>query len=67
MGSRKNHQIVIQASIVLVAIFASMVAVVAYYTGSYTMGLIFLSAVQLIVLLAILFVLETISELVEER
>lgn len=67
MANRKNRKIAIQAAVVLMFIFGVMVAVVAYYTGSTLMGLIFLAAIQIVTMLAILFMLETLIELLEAR
>ena len=67
MTTRKHRKIIIQLAIILTFIFGLMVAVVAYYTGSLTMGLIFLTAIEIIVLLAILFVLETVLEVMEVK
>ncbi|MFH1424952.1 MAG: hypothetical protein ABIG20_04770 [archaeon] len=67
MTTRKSRKIVIQLAILLAFIFGAMVAVVAYYTGSTMMGLIFLTAIQIIILLAVLFMMETITELLEAK
>ncbi|HIJ98904.1 TPA: hypothetical protein H1005_03085 [archaeon] len=67
MTTRTERKIVIQAAIVLAFVFSLVVAYIAWQTGSLLMGLIFLTALQIIVLLAILFVLESLLEITETR
>ena len=67
MVTRKHRKLIIQVAILLAFVFGIMVAIVAYSTGSTLVGLIFLTAIQIIVLLAILFVLETVVELMEAK
>ena len=65
--SKKERKLIIQISILLAFIFGIIVAYLAYTTGSLLMGLIFLTTLQIIVLLAILFMLETILEVFESK
>ena len=67
MTTRTERKIVIQAAVILAFVFSMIVAYLAYKTGSLLMGVIFLTALQIIVLLAILFVLETLLETVETK
>lgn len=67
MASRKDHKLIIQGVVILAFIFAIMVAWIANQTGSLTLGLIFLTTLQVVVLLAILYMLETIVELLEAK
>jgi len=67
MVTRKYRKLIIQLAILLTFIFGIMVAFVALSTGSTLVGLIFLTAIQIIVLLAILFLLETIVEFLEAK
>lgn len=65
MTTRKAHKLVIQAIIILAFIFGLIVALIARQTGSIEMGLVFIGAVQIIILLAILYMLEHIMEHLE--
>lgn len=65
MTTRKTHKFVIQIIILLAFIFGLIVALIAKQTGNLEMGIIFIGAVQIIVLLAILYVLEHIIEFME--
>lgn len=67
MISKKDRQIVIQIAVLMAFIFGVIVAYIAYRTGSFLMGLIFLTTLQIIVLLAILYLLEIIMELLESK
>ena len=67
MTTRTPHKIVLQIAVLLAFVFSIIVAYVAWKTGSLLMGLIFLTALQIIVLLAILFVLEHLLEVFETR
>lgn len=67
MKPRKDRQIIIQAAIVMAFIFGIIVAYIAYNTGSFLMGLIFLTTLQIIILLAILYMLERVMELFERK
>ena len=67
MTTRTERKIVIQVATILAFIFGVVVAYLAWKTGSLLMGIIFLSTLQIIVLLAILFVLETLLEITETR
>ena len=53
--------------ILLAFVFGLIVALIAKQTGSYEMGLIFIGAVMIIVLLAILYALENIIEILENK
>jgi len=65
MTTRKKHKIVIQIVILLAFVFGLIIALIAKQTGSLEMGIIFIGAVQIIILLAILYVLEHIIEFME--
>ena len=65
MTTRKNHKIVIQGVILLAFIFGLITALIARQTGSLEMGIIFIGAIQIIIMLAILYVLEHIIEFME--
>jgi membrane protease YdiL (CAAX protease family) len=65
MTTRKAHKIVIQLIIILAFVFGLIVALIARQTGSYEVGIIFVGAVQIIILLAILYVLEHVIEFME--
>ena len=55
----------IQLIIILAFVFGLIVALIARQTGSYEVGIIFVGAVQIIILLAILYVLEHVIEFME--
>lgn len=63
----KSMRVVIQLIIILTFVFGVVVATIAYNTASLTMGLIFLTAIQIIVLLSILYMLEVITEILETK
>ncbi|MDP7282688.1 MAG: hypothetical protein QF475_03575 [Candidatus Undinarchaeales archaeon] len=65
MTTRKKHKLVIQAVIILAFIFGLIVALIARQTGNYQMGVIFVGSIQIIIMLAILYVLEHIIEFME--
>jgi len=65
MTTRKKHKIVIQFVILLAFVFGLIVALIARQTGNFEMGIIFVGSIQIIVLLAILYVLEHIIEFME--
>jgi|TARA_Y100000310_G_C20662402_1_gene805485 flagellar biosynthesis protein FliQ len=65
MTTRKKHKLVIQAVIVMAFVFGLIVALIAKQTGDLEMGIIFIGAIQIIILLAILYVLEHIIEFIE--
>ena len=65
MTTRKAHKIVIQLIIILAFIFGLIIALIAKQTGNLEMGIIFIGSVQIIILLAILYVLEHIIEFME--
>jgi flagellar biosynthesis protein FliQ len=65
MTTRKKHKLVIQAVIVMAFVFGLIVALIAKQTGDLQMGLIFIGAIQIIIMLAILYVLEHIIEFLE--
>jgi uncharacterized membrane protein YoaK (UPF0700 family) len=68
--NQKMHQIsriVIQLVIILAFIFGLIVAYLSYSYDNLMLGLIFISTLQLIVILSVLYVLEKISENVEEK
>ncbi len=67
MTTKTERKVVIQVAIMLAFIFGLVVAYLAWQTGSLLMGLIFLSTLQTIVLLAILYVLESLLETAETR
>lgn len=67
METRKERKLVIQVAVLLAFVFGLIVAYLAYSTGSLLMGLIFLTTLQIIVLLAILFMLETMVEVLESK
>ena len=67
MTTKTYHKIVIQIIIVLAFIFGLVCAFLAWRTGSLLMGLIFLTALQIIILLAVLFVLESVLEVLETK
>ena len=67
MTTKTERKIVIQVAVILAFIFSLVVAYIAWNTGSLLMGLIFLSALQIIILLAVLFVLESLLEVVEVK
>ena len=67
MTTRTERKIVIQIAIILAFLLGLIIAYIAWKTGSLLMGLIFFSALQIIVLLAVLFVLETLLETVETK
>jgi len=67
MTTKKAHKIVIQTIIILAFVFGLIVALIAKQTGSLDMGIIFVGAVQIIIMLAILYVLEQILELMESN
>jgi flagellar biosynthesis protein FliQ len=65
MTTRKKHKLVIQAVIILAFIFGLIVALIARQTGNYQIGVIFVGSIQIIIMLAILYVLEHIIEFME--
>ena len=65
MTTRKNHKLIIQVIIILAFVFGLIVALIAKQTGNLNMGIIFIGSVQIIILLAILYVLEHIIEFME--
>lgn len=67
MTTRTERKIIIQIAIILAFLLGLVIAYIAWKTGSLLMGLIFFSALQIIVLLAVLFVLETLLETVETK
>lgn len=67
MTTRTDRKIVIQVAIILAFIFGLVTAFLAWKTGSLLMGMIFLSTLQIIILLAILFMFETLVELIEVK
>lgn len=67
MTTRTDRKIVIQIAIILAFLFSTVTAFLAWKSGSLLMGLIFLTAFQIIILLAVLFMLETVAEILETR
>ncbi len=65
MTTRKAHKIVIQLIIILAFVFGLIIALIAKQTGNLEMGIIFIGSIQIIILLAILYVLEHIIEFME--
>jgi len=65
MTTRKKHKIIIQVIILLAFVFGLIVALIAKQTGNLDMGIIFIGSVQIIILLAILYMLEHIIEFME--
>ena len=65
MTTRKKHKIVIQLIIILAFVFGLRIALIAKQTGNLEMGIIFIGSIQIIILLAILYVLEHIIEFME--
>ena len=65
MTTRKKHKIVIQLIIILAFVFGLIIALIAKQTGNLEMGIIFIGSIQIIILLAILYVLEHIIEFME--
>ncbi len=64
---RQDRKVVIQGAVILAFVFGIIVAYIAYKTGSFLMGLIFLTTLQIIILLAILYMIEEMTELFEQR
>ncbi|MFO7872651.1 MAG: hypothetical protein R6U26_03360 [Candidatus Undinarchaeales archaeon] len=62
---RKDRKLIIQGAVIMAFVFGVIVAYIAYKTGSFLMGLIFLTTLQIIILLAILYMIEEIMELFE--
>jgi hypothetical protein len=67
MTTRKSRKIVIQITIILAFIFSLVIAYSARGTGMSSMLLIFMAGLQVIVLLSILYVLETVIEIIEVK
>ena len=67
MTTRTDRKIIIQVAIILAFVFGLVTAYLGWKTGSLLMGLIFLSALETIILLAILFVMESLLELMETK
>ncbi|HIJ98295.1 TPA: hypothetical protein H1012_03570 [archaeon] len=67
MTTKTDRKIIIQVAIILAFIFGLVTAYLGWKTGSLLMGLIFLGSLQIIILLAILFLLETLVELMETK
>jgi len=65
MTTRRKHKLVIQVIIILAFVFGLIVALIARQTGNLEMGIIFIGSVQIIIMLAILYVLEHIIEFME--
>ncbi|MFH1450607.1 MAG: hypothetical protein ABIF92_01355 [archaeon] len=65
MTTRRTHKLIIQAIILLAFVFGLIVALIAKQTGNYEMGIIFVGAVQIIILLAILYMMEHMVEQLE--
>jgi len=67
MDPKKHHKVVIQIAVVMAFVFGVMTAIVAYFTNSLEMGIIFLLTLSIIVLLSILYVVESILEVLEVK
>jgi|GEM_PF-2413993 len=63
----KQRKMVIQSAVILAFIFGLIVAFLAYATGNLLFGQIFMQTLMIVILLAMLFVLERIAELLEAR
>ena len=67
MSEHTSRKLVIQVAVILAFVFGMIVAFLAYATNNLLFGTIFLATIQIIILLAMLFVLERITEILEAK
>jgi len=67
MEEHKTRRMIIQVAIILAFIFGIIIAYLTFLSAQFELGIMFLSTLQVIVMLAILYVMEQMFEQMEMR